>query len=552
MSASAVRPAERAKALGAYYTDGDIAAFLVRWAVRRHGDRVLDPAFGGGVFLQCACQRLSDLSGSPSQQVYGVEIEAPVHQATVRDLHRRWAVPDHNLLNADFFAVGGDRLPHMDVVLGNPPFIRYQRFAGEGRRQALTRAAERGVELSRLSSSWAPFVVHCCAMLRPGGRLAMVLPMELTHASYARPVLWHLAECFHRVWILSFRRKLFPDLSQDTVLLLAEDFGGGPGQVLLRDYEGPAELLSTPWEAARTRGEELVDHEAVCRGDARMVAYFLPRKARELYRQLAADGQTTRLGALGDVGIGYVTGANDFFHLSDREAAFWDVPDEFLRPAVLGGRELDGLRYTRDDWMRRSEGRLLLHIPPDAQVPAAVEQYLQQGRAAGVPEAYKCRTRRPWFSVPHVYEPSAFVSYMGGRSQRLVANDAGAVAPNSLHVLRLHPGAPLDAHSLACAWQTSLSRVSCEIEGHALGGGMLKLEPREAAGVLVPLAAAHGSDLTAELDGLVRAGRETEAQDLADEALLRRVLGLDAAECRVLKEAAETLWRRRYERGAAR
>lgn len=35
-------------------------------------------------------------------------------------------------------------------------------------------------------------------------------------------------------------------------------------------------------------------------------------------------------------------------------------------------------------------------------------------------------------------------------------------------------------------WDTSFVRLSCEIEGHPLGGGMLKLEPREAARVLLP------------------------------------------------------------------
>jgi hypothetical protein len=29
-------------------------------------------------------------------------------------------------------------------------------------------------------------------------------------------------------------------------------------------------------------------------------------------------------------------------------------------------------------------------------------------------------------------------------------------------------------------------QLSCEIEGHPLGGGMLKLEPREAGQILIP------------------------------------------------------------------
>ena len=52
------RPQDSHKALGAYYTDSQIADFLVWWAVRDASDTVLDPAFGGGVFLRAACRRL--------------------------------------------------------------------------------------------------------------------------------------------------------------------------------------------------------------------------------------------------------------------------------------------------------------------------------------------------------------------------------------------------------------------------------------------------------------------------------------------------------------
>ncbi|MCV4639326.1 hypothetical protein OFB62_28950, partial [Escherichia coli] len=86
-------------------------------------------------------------------------------------------------------------------------------------------AAAEGVHLSQRSSSWAPFLVHAVALLEDGGRLGMVIPMELGHAAYARPVLEYLSRRFERVTFVTFKKKLFPDLSQDTLLLLAENKG---------------------------------------------------------------------------------------------------------------------------------------------------------------------------------------------------------------------------------------------------------------------------------------------------------------------------------------
>ena len=43
---------------------------------------------------------------------------------------------------------------------------------------------------------------------------------------------------------------------------------------------------------------------------------------------------------------------------------------------------------------------------------------------------------------------------------------------------------------------TPFVRLSCELEGHPLGGGMLKLEPREATRILFP-APAMAAELSA-------------------------------------------------------
>ena len=64
------------KSRGAYYTDRAVADFLVRWAVRGSADVVLDPSFGGGVFLRAAAERVEALGGHPARQVFGVELDA--------------------------------------------------------------------------------------------------------------------------------------------------------------------------------------------------------------------------------------------------------------------------------------------------------------------------------------------------------------------------------------------------------------------------------------------------------------------------------------------
>jgi len=310
-------------------------------------------------------------------------------------------------------------------------------------------------------------------------------------------------------------------------------------------------------EQRRIRGVRRVDPQGLSDGTSRLVECFIPPRARDLYRSLKQLDLTLRLGDTADVGIGYVTGANGFYHLTDDAARHWGIPDAFLRPAVRRGRSLAGLRFTREDWhnaLRSGEAAFLLLIEAEESVlPDSVLRYLHHGRSIGVPKAFKCRTRSPWYRVPHVYEADAFLTYMSGSCPRLVSNDARVVAPNSLHLVRIHPLTSFTSHAIAALWQTSLTRLSVEIEGHALGGGLLKLEPTEAENLLIPASRSGNGALMAlarELDNLIRQGNDRAARALADRVLLVDGLGLSVSDCRILRNAAEQLCQRRYHRKA--
>ncbi len=550
-NAETVKTVDRKKELGAYYTSALVARFLLRWAVKSGKEIVLDPSSGEGVFLAAAAERIHHLGGNPRRQVYGVEIDAATCQRLASSSLRESIARLHH---GDFFRVRVGDLPAADAVVGNPPFIRYQRFNGDARREALQRAREAGVELSRLTSSWAPFLVHAISFLRPGGRLAMVVPAELTHATYARPVLDYLRRCFGRIRLLCFARRLFSTLSEDTALLLAADRGEPLESFTLVDLQGVSSLDKyTNPESDLPTGVE-VDALAVERGNGRLVHYLLPSRIRDLYRELRELAQVATLADLANVGIGYVTGDNNFFHLDQQTIDAYDIPSCFLRPAACSSNELDGLRFTHDDWLRlQRAGRAnsLLYLSDERPLPLSLQAYLLQGTRRGVPNRYKCRVRKPWYRVPHVYDADGFLTYMSGSEPKLVANDAGAVAPNTLHVVRLLPTSRYSASALAAAWQTSLTALSCELEGHSLGGGMLKLEPKEARRVAVALADLDSRTLETlcfELDELVRANKADEARNRADAVILREGLGLSNTDIQQLREGWLVIKTRRLNR----
>jgi hypothetical protein len=312
--------------------------------------------------------------------------------------------------------------------------------------------------------------------------MAFVVPAEIGHAPYAAPLLEYLVAQFAAVHVVAVREKLFPELSEDCWLLYAEGFGARTTEIYFS-------VLDTfmPMNAPPQQGIKVPLREWRELWNRRLRPFIMPAPARELYGEVVLHPQTCRFGDMASIGIGYVTGANDFFHLRPSEALLWEIPAEFLHPTVRNGRVLPPCRLTADTvetWYQNDDPMLLLRLPKCEDLPTPVRKYLDTEDGRRAREAYKCRMREPWYVVPDVQVPDFFLTYMSGREPNLVRNEAGCTCTNSVHSIRLRN---CDAVSrLMSSWETPFLKLSCELEGHPLGGGMLKLEPGEANLLVFP------------------------------------------------------------------
>lgn len=475
-------PKVNVKRLGQVFTPDDVVRTLVGWVVRRQADRLLDPACGDGRFI--ACHRAS----------VGVELD----RGSAAIVHKRapWAL----IHDGDFFLWASETRERFEAAAGNPPFIRYQHFSGAVRERALTEAARLGANFSRLTSSWAPFLVVTAGLLKPGGRMAFVVPAEIGHAPYAVPVLGSLCCHFDQVRVIAVREKLFPDLSEDAWLLYAAGFGGRTEFIEFSFLDRFALCRDLP-----TLNRRVSLHDWRSEG-CRLRRFLLTDALRGVYRDLTSRPGVVRLGEVARAGIGYVSGANDFFHVRPSQARGYGFPKQVLRVSVRKSEQLPPDRVdtkTVAGWLGKDQPVLLLDLSRATRLTPELRRYLDSDVGKAVREAYKCRNRDPWYVVPDVRVPDAFLSYMSGTRPALVRNDAGCVCTNSVHAVFVDPSC--DVHTLQRGWSHPLVDLSSELEGHPLGGGMLKLEPREAMNVRVPL---HSLDLSRCESALVQQATE--------------------------------------------
>jgi hypothetical protein len=289
---------------------------------------------------------------------------------------------------------------------------------------------------------------------------------------------------------------------------------------------------------------------------------LLSPPARAVGEHLTAAGAFGPLAGWGRTTLGAVTGNNRYFTLSPADAESLRLADdELVAVSPPGSRHLRALALSSRAHaaLGAAGSATWLFRPGDRPSPGA-RAYLAAGERAGVPAAYKCRIREPWWRVPLPPRPAdLLLTYMNADTPQLATNRAGVVHLNSVHGVALLPAVrALGRAVLPLAALNSVTMLSAEIVGRAYGGGLLKLEPGEAARLLVPtpttverarpaLAAARRGALAA-----LRAGDIEAAAALVDAALFQpggpAPLPGGEADLRAVVAARRLLRRRRADR----
>jgi adenine-specific DNA methylase len=522
-----IKNASSDKLRGGYYTPYPIASFILRWGM--HGNehsKILEPSCGDGVFLD----QLKKIN-SPYESITAVELDSTeIKKASKIQL------PKKKIINKDFYHYCNTTKDRFDLIIGNPPYIRYQYFSKEQHEMAKKIFMKAGLHYTKLSNSWVSFVVGACLLLKETGKIGFVLPAELLQVSYARGLREYLSRFFNKINIISFKKLVFSSIQQEVLLLLCEKNGKNTHCIEHIEIKDAADLDNLNVSRLKTARKK-IDIK-----NNKWTYYFLEQKEIDFLNQLSKKDIFSRIDSYANVEVGITTGANNYFTVPYSIVEKYNLK-KYAKPMVGRSVQIAGLDFTENDWKANLGKNIkanLLVFPSKEYLKdnMGALAYIDLGENNGINNGYKTGIRDDWFVIPSIKLSDAFFIRRNHTYPRMILNSANAYTTDTMH--RVFIKKNINKKAFVASYYNSLSFAFSEIVGRSYGGGVLELMPGETENIFLPYNLDH-DDLFDEIDAMMRKKINVdEILEISNKILLHDGLGLSAGEIRI----ADNIWKK--------
>jgi len=484
------------KLRGGYYTPIDLAQFIARWVVTNNCHSVLEPSCGDGIFINALKRENPTWNGT----FVGIEFnedEAIKSQSTLNSTSFKGTV-----INNDFFDwYFNDSNYHFDGVFGNPPFIRYQYLPDFMQKSASTLFDQLGLKFTKHTNAWVSFVLASIELLKPGGRMGLIIPAEIFNVLHAQALRTYIGQQCSRILIFDPEDLWFDTTLQGVVILLAEKKID-----VSKKTEGLGVIRTSGRDFLNHHPEEYFHKASYLNGHSitgKWTYAFLSSKELALYTSLEQDSGFVKFNDVATVDVGIVTGANSFFLVDQKTVDEFDLHN-LAHPMFGRSDHCPGILYNTKVHTDNISSGLPAHFLwiNTQELTLKQQEYIKLGESLELQNRYKCRIRKPWYTVPSVYSAPIGMLKRSHHMPRLLLNEMNAFTTDTAYRVFPKNNNPED---LVFSFVNSITALSAELEGRSYGGGVLELVPSEIERLLLPILRTpiRYEDLTL-LDTLVR------------------------------------------------
>lgn len=530
------------KLRGAYYTPLQLSDAIVNLFASDKVSSILEPSCGDGVFIDSIVQ--SELYNRVVS-ITAVEIEADEAEKVKLNYKNSNTI---NVLNNDFFKFYKSAYGHKtyDLILGNPPYIRYQ-YLSEAQREIQSQIlSSHGMKANKLINAWVAFIVACVQLLSENGKIAFIVPAEILQVAYAEDLRLFLSNQLAKITLITFEELVFPDIEQEVVVFIGEKGHDEKGiRIIEMNNVDDFKKLDI-----HKNGFQKLHHVK-----EKWTKYFITSDEIDIINTIRMDKRFVKLSELALVNVGITTGNNTYFSVDNEIAKKYELSNVTL-PLIGRSSHAHGIYFTKQDWQNNLEAdrrALLVNFPdiPFIKYPELHKKYIALGEDQEENKGYKCSIRDRWYIIPSVWVPDAFFLRRNNLYPKFVLNKCNAVSTDTMHRIKFNDG--IVAEKVLLSYYNSISFAFTEICGRSYGGGVLEILPGEVGNIMVPFI--NNIDLQSmttmlnKIDAIVRNNDDIEkALDIVDNEILVNVLGVDKEIC----ETCRLIWRKMQKRRLGR
>lgn len=531
------------KLKGAYYTPLQLAEIMVRYYSDCTFERVLEPSCGDGVFLDSlnGANMLSDIG-----ELVAVEIEKDEADKVAK---RYQGLQNVKVLRKDFFDFYKETTPEdkYDLIVGNPPYIRYQYLSEKQRDIQAQILTSHGMKSNKLINAWVAFLVACVQLLSENGKILFVIPAEILQVAYAEDLRLYLSNNLSKITLITFEQLVFPDIEQEVVVLIGEKSSEEKGIRIIEteDLESLEHINLSEYS-----------YREIQHVKEKWTKYFVNAEEMQLIQAIKNSEKFVEFSDYGVINVGITTGNNKYFSVDKDTEKQYNLKSVTI-PLIGRSAHAHGIYFTYEDWQLNVDSgkrAMLVNFPdtPFDMYPKLHKDYIQFGEEHGENTGYKCSIRDRWYIVPSVWVPDAFFLRRNNLYPKFVLNECGAVSTDTMHRMKFND--EVDPEDVLLSYYNSISFAFTEICGRSYGGGVLEILPGEMGKIQLPIIKDVNAELKKELlnyvDSIVRSDDNIElALDRIDKELLENELGIDKSICETCRAIWKKLQRRRLERG---
>lgn len=484
------------KLRGGFYTPEPIVDFILKWAI--NGDisyDILEPSCGDGVFLKQIKEKKFKYNSITAIELDEIEAE----KTDQIDL------PNKIVLNSDFHTFCNATKQKFDLVVGNPPFIRYQYFNKTQQAEAEIIFNKANLKYSKLTNAWVSFVVGSSILLKKLGKIGFVVPAEILQVSYAKILRDYLSHYFNKINIISFKKLVFTAIQQEIVLLLCEKKQMDSHYIEHIEVEDVSGLETLDIFSLK-KSEKKINFKS-----NKWTFYFLDQKEIDFLEEMPRRSKILKIGNYADVEVGITTGSNEFFTVNSSIVETFNL-QQFAKPLVGRSIQINGITFTYEDWLQNKNSRartflLIFPLLEKLKEHKGALEYLSVGEAKEIQKGYKCGIRDEWQIVPSVWISDALFIRRNNLYTKLIVNEVKAYTTDTMHRVRIKDKVNMNA--FIASYYNSLSFAFSEISGRSYGGGVLELMPSEVENILLPYREGNG-EIAKDIDTMMRKKKNIE------------------------------------------